>query len=179
MAYQSDEELYQTYLNEKSEVAFRQLYQRHCGPLNRFVYRFTQSQPVCDELIQDIFTELISGRFTHSEGAQLKSWLYTVARNKSLNWIKKKRKEVSDTSILEFLDDGVDSEAQIIQTNLLERLSAVELTLPKDLLKTWSLRKAGLDNAQIAAELAIPLGTVKSRFFKLVEVIRKEINNEK
>ncbi len=66
-------------------------------------------------------------------------------------------------------------ENQTIDSDLINNLHLAEKTLPAELQDTWSLRKKGLDNLQIAQELSIPLGTVKSRFHRLVDFLKKEL----
>ena len=162
MVLKSDEDLYREYRDEKSDSSFQQIYLRHSGPLFRFIYRFTANQQATDDVVQDIFMELLSGKFSGSGPGHLKNWLYTVAKNKGLNWIKGKRNETADELVLENLDAGVDSEAQLIHTDLLEHLGRLESKLPHELLSTWSLRKSGLDNAQIANRTA---GAYRQRSF--------------
>jgi RNA polymerase sigma factor (sigma-70 family) len=69
-------------------------------------------------------------------------------------------------------------ESRSIQTELMEKLEHAEQALPTDLQQTWKLRKQGLDYQQIANKLAIPIGTVKSRFHRLTEHLKKEFKNE-
>lgn len=170
----SDEELLRAYFKDRNQYAFKLIYNRHSGVLFSFIYRFTLNHQAADEIVQDAFTELLLGKFTESFEGSLKSWLFTVARNKSLNFIKKKSFEVKSDQSLEEKKDGVDLEEKLIHLDLLERLQKSESILPPEILKTWSLRKQGLDNNQIAEELSIPVGTVKSRFFRLVEIIKEE-----
>ena len=57
-------------------------------------------------------------------------------------------------------------------------LGRLESRMPEELRATWALRKQGQDYKTIAKNLSIPLGTVKSRFHRLVEYLRKELGNE-
>lgn len=169
-----DEELLKIYLKDRNEGAFKVIFDRHSRTLFSFIYRFTVNQQAADEIVQDIFAELLSGKFTESFDGSLKSWLFTVARNKSLNLLKKKTFEMFTGEDFNERKDDQDLEYRIIHSDLLGRLSRSESILPPEILQTWSLRKQGLDNNQIANQLSIPVGTVKSRFFRLVEIIREE-----
>jgi RNA polymerase sigma factor (sigma-70 family) len=174
MNQKTDEELYTEMLQGAKDLSFRQLYQRHSSPLFRFVYRFTLNRQSAEEILQDIFTQLLSGKFQVNETSNLKSWLYTLAKNKSLNHLKKSSHEkLNETAIGNAVETN-DLEANFLDGNLLNKLSHLEKKLPVDLMQTWNLRKQGFDYKQIADQLSIPVGTVKSRFNRLVEHLKKE-----
>jgi RNA polymerase sigma-70 factor (ECF subfamily) len=105
----------------------------------------------------------------------LKSWLFTLAKNKSLNFLKNhSHKNIAQTNI-EKISSTSDLEAQVIEHSLLRKLEAAENDLPEELYTTWNLRKQGYDYQEIALKLSIPVGTVKSRFHRLVEFMREEL----
>ena len=170
----TDEELYSAMGTERKEVAFRALYDRHSGPLFRFIYRFTVNSQAAEEILHDIFIQLLSEKFHLDSGANLKGWLYTLAKNKSLNHIKKTSFEKPDEIAVESAIAEDTFEQQFDLNRSLQKLAALEASLPTDLMHTWKLRKQGLDYQQIADKLSIPVGTVKSRFSRLVEHLKKE-----
>ncbi len=168
MPTRSDEDLYLS-------AAYRELYDRHAAPLFRFVYRFTLNRESTEEILQDIFTQLISGKFSVEQNGGLKRWLYTVAKNKSLNHLKSHVREVKDQASMESARSAVDLEAELIATELGSDLARAQAALPADLRETWRLKTLGLSYEQIADELAIPVGTVKSRFHRLLQFLKKEL----
>jgi RNA polymerase sigma-70 factor (ECF subfamily) len=170
----SDEDLY-AQLPDSPIAAFQALYERHSGPLFRYLYRFTANGPVAEEIAQDIFTHLLEGRFRGGDGASLKAWRYELAKNKSLNHLKKAARESRDEAATRARADGnADLEASAIGAALLRKLAAAERALPCDLRQAWQLRKQGLDYNEIATELSIPVGTVRSRLHRLLERLRRE-----
>ena len=173
----SDEDLLREF-SQNPERAFAVLYNRYSGPLFRFIYRFTVNRECAEELLHDIFLQLLAGKFKNGPDSNLKSWLFTLAKNKGLNHLKKKTHERADQSIIENVVSGVDLELNLIQANLMNKLSLAETILPKDLKDTWDLRRQGIDYRQISQELAIPVGTVKSRFSRLVDFLKMEFSNE-
>ena len=170
----SDNDLYfQLKIDSKKESAFRILYDRYSSSLFRFIYRFTLNKQVAEEILHDIFIQLLSDKYNASEG-NLKSWLFAVAKNKSLNHAKKASFETSDDLAIAEATSESDFEQSFINYNLLKNLSLLESNLPSDLRLTWNLKKQGLDYQQISQTLSIPVGTVKSRFSRLVDHLKKE-----
>lgn len=173
----TDEQLY-SQLSICPEKAFRALYDRYSGPLFRFIFRFTANNEATEEIMHDIFLQLFAGKYTPTTGSTLKSWLYAIAKNKSLNHLKKISFEIKDNTVVDHAVSDFDLVERIIDENLLQKLAFAEEAMPTDLKQTWNLKKQGFDYQQIANELSIPVGTVKSRFFRLVEHLKKEFKNE-
>ena len=79
----SDEHLMLGYSRGDAD-AFEVLYQRHKGPLYRFIMR--QCGPVhADELYQDIWLNVIKSRLRYKIKATFKTWLYQIARNRIID----------------------------------------------------------------------------------------------
>ncbi len=182
-----DSELTHAYIAASANGAdraavFRRVYDRYSVPLFRFLYRFTANSQAAEEILHDIFVQLLSGKYSGDPDSSLKSWLFTVAKNRGLNYSKRessRRHEVSNgAALLELVSSSQDLEAEIVKSNLLKKLSVAEKTLPSDLSETWALRKSGLDHSQIADRLSIPVGTVKSRFSRLVTMLKPEFDHE-
>lgn len=181
----SDEDLCRR-LREEPERAFAELYRRHSSPLFRFIYRFTGNSESAEEILHDIFIQLLSGKFDPSPESQLKAWLYAIARNRSLNHLRNASRRAAEDELSaraserELRDSpaGGDAESAVIERELAEKFVSLEARLPGELRETWSLRKQGMDYREIASRLSIPVGTVKSRFHRLVRFLRMELKNE-
>lgn len=174
----SDEELVLKW-GDDPDASFKLAYGRYSGLLLRYIFRFTGNQEQAEEIIHEVFFELI--KTMNSRGARdlsLKAWLLTVARNKSLNFERKKRHEIQSESLVQAAVDPVDLEERISSEQITHLISHVQTLIPQDLAQTWDLRKQGLDYQQIATELNIPIGTVKSRFHRLVGFFKKELKIE-
>lgn len=65
--------------------AFERLYERHKGPLYRFVLRQINDRSVTDELVQDIWSKVIAQRGGYHVSAKFTTWLYTIARNRVID----------------------------------------------------------------------------------------------
>jgi len=161
------------------ESEFRAHYERYSGPLFRFIYRFTNNQEAAEEILHDIFIKLLAGDFREGPDCSLKAWLYTLAKNRCINVLKKQSHEVKNAHAVDAAAADFDLEEQTFNKNAFAQLRLAEKTLPADLQATWELRKQGLDYQEISQALSVPVGTVKSRFSRLVDYLRKEIANER
>lgn len=80
----SDESLMKRY-GEGNARAFEMLYQRHKGPLYRFLLRQLSDRATVDELFQDVWSKLIAQRSDYHVSAKFSTWLYTLARNRVID----------------------------------------------------------------------------------------------
>lgn len=174
MKPRTDEDICRQFLADPHQ-SFALVYQRYAGPLFRFVYRFTANRERAEEILQDVFTQLLDGRFRDSSEANLKAWLFTLARNCSLNAVKKSRRERADEAVIAQAVSPQNLEEELMAHQNHQRLEKTLAELPPDLAGTLVLRRSGQDYQQIAKSLGIPVGTVKSRFFRLTEYLKKEL----
>ena len=64
-------------------AAFPRLYERHRGPLYRFLARQLHGNgALADELFQDVWQRVISARASWKPEATFKTWLYRIAHNR-------------------------------------------------------------------------------------------------
>lgn len=77
----SDEILMKRY-GKGNVRAFEILYQRHKGPLFRFLLRQVNDQNLGEELFQDVWSKVIGQRQQYHISAKFTTWLYTIARNR-------------------------------------------------------------------------------------------------
>lgn len=172
----SDRELLLLWRKDRS-AGFRRIYDRYASVLLRYVYRFTGNQEHAEEILQDLFTEVLKAEF-ESADFHLKAWLFTIAKNKSLNFERRRRHEVLSEAPLQEAVATQNLEEDFYDQQIFERFQTLQSDLPDDLARTWELRRQGLDYQQISEHLRIPLGTVKSRFSRLVDYFRKEFKLE-
>lgn len=180
----TDEDLYLVSRSKSpalAQSAFEELYLRYSKPVFRFAFRFVGTREHAEEVVQDVFLEVFQGRFSVHGPGSFKGWIFVVARNKSLTLNRRlgHRSLEEEISRLSAADSGSQTkgiEAAMLESEFAARFEKAEANLPDDLKQTWGLRKAGFDTQGIARQLSIPVGTVKSRFSRLVQLLRKELS---
>ena len=103
--------------------AYNQLYELLAGGLQRFTYSLVKSYEIAEEIVSDVFIKVWQIRGKLMEIENLKVYLYTIAKNFSLNYIAKNHKRSSVTL------DKLDVEAMI------EFRSPAELCISADLVR--------------------------------------------
>lgn len=94
--------LYRRFING-DEQSFEDIFALYFRGLFYFVYGYVRDRGVAEDIAQETLSGLwAKPRFSERDGASLKAYLYEIAKNKSLNVLKrqKRRREIS----LETLD---------------------------------------------------------------------------
>jgi len=70
--------------------AFRELSDKHLGPIVTFATRLIQNQAEAEEIAQETFLRAWQNASRYESKAKLTSWLHTIARNVAIDRMRKK-----------------------------------------------------------------------------------------
>ena len=103
----TDKELIERIIN-KDGKAFKELVQRYEHTVFKTCIGFLHNKEEAEELTQDVFVEVYQSIERFRQEAKLSTWLYRVSVNKSLNYLKKTKKERAILSLESFvrIDNG-------------------------------------------------------------------------
>ncbi|MFC1737567.1 RNA polymerase sigma factor [Planctomycetota bacterium] len=143
--------------------SFRLLVERYQGPVIRIVKNIIEDNHICEDIAQDVFFTAYKklGTFD-SARSNFSTWLFTIARNKSINAIKKK-KTLSLSKLPEKLDSCNPSEA-LSEKELFDKLDEVLQSLASRYERALVLAEfEKLSYQEIAQIEGVRIGTIKSR----------------
>jgi RNA polymerase sigma-70 factor (ECF subfamily) len=145
-------------------MAFETLYRRHAAPLRRLALRKLGDAAEAEDAVQETFTSLWRGAAGYrAERGQGRPWLYGVARNAVYDRLRRRRPLLS-SELLEVVDPA-SSTAQRVELGLqAARVHEGVRQLPPAQRELIALAYwGGLSQSEIALQLGLPLGTVKTR----------------
>jgi len=156
--------------------AFTIIYSRYLNSLYRYVYLFTKSKDVSDEIIQNLFIKIWERRQTLVDVNSFKAYVYRSAKNMLLDEIKRSQVQTKvflaikpDTEI-----DRDESDANIIYNQYLQIAQDAINLLPEKRKQIVELRiKDDLTLDEIAAQLFISKNVVKKQLYTGMQFIRK------
>ena len=131
-------------------------------PLCLFVERYLSDAEAADDVVQEGFIRLWQQRGEFEYLYQVKSFLYTSARNSALNELEHKKVVSSYASKLLEKKEDVFFRDQVIEEETYRILVSAIGKLPEQTRKVMLLALEGNDNKEIAACLNIADGTVHS-----------------
>lgn len=102
MEEKTDKELYQEFLKGNNK-SFEKLVIRHKDKLIYFITTYVKSIDTAEDIAQDVFVYILIHRTNYDFKYSLKTYLYTIAKSKALNYLKREKKitYTEETTILE------------------------------------------------------------------------------
>jgi RNA polymerase sigma-70 factor (ECF subfamily) len=164
------------------EHAFVLLMERYRNELYHFLFRFLGNRSSADDIFQEAFLQVHLSIDSFDTTRPFKPWLFTVAANKARDYLRKNKKHAAElsASVTDNQPDGTPL-LDLIDTDLEVPQDAVELQETRRLVQDTiaslpvHLREIlimayfhQLPYKEIASNLGIPLGTVKSRLHAAV-----------
>lgn len=155
-------------IRDKDETAVAELYTRYSGPLYSLAYQVTRADRFAQEVVQEVFLAVWreASRFDPQRGA-VSSWLFTMTRHKAIDLVRKEanvaRRQAPETALESRASEhDVDHEAWLNIRR--DRVQTAVSQLPEAQRTCVELAFfRGLTHVEVAEELAIPLGTAKTR----------------
>ena len=159
----SDEQLMQQYAAGNA-AAFEALYQRHRGPMYRYLTRQTHNAATANDLYQGVWEKIIVARHRYRPDAKFTTWMYRIAHNHLMDYFRKQKPAVP-ADCIDTLESGDPEAADVIdQIRRQEKLLRAIRTLPDDQRDALMLKlEGGLSLAEIGTVTGVNRETVKSR----------------
>lgn len=107
---------YRRYL-EGDESGFDEVLALYQDRLIFFIHRFVRNITVAEDLAEDAFVELLVHKRRYNGRVQLKTYLFTIGRNKALNYLKRAstRKDTALPDMEQWATDTLLLEERLLQ----------------------------------------------------------------
>lgn len=163
---------------EGDKLAFRQLFDLYKLRLFAFVLHLTNSKADAEEIVQDVFAKLWESRGMLSKVEFPDKYIYTIARNKTLNHLTKLARDRQLLNQLWVnLSQTDNTTEEILQAQESGRLiSAAVSRLNEQRQTIFRLsREQGLSHDEIAAQLGLSKSRVKNILVEILKHIRDHL----
>lgn len=167
------------------DAAFDVLIERFRRPLIGFMYRMAHNQAVAEELAQEVFLRVYRSRQTYAAEAKFSTWLYRIATNLGLNYVRDTRAERAQANVsldepdeesghtIDVADPHRRADEEMVRE---ERLAAirqrVEALPEKQRMAVLMHKYQEMDYREIAAVLKMSESATKSLLFRAYETLR-------
>jgi RNA polymerase sigma factor (sigma-70 family) len=152
---------------DRDRPAFATLFQHFAPKIKAYLRRLGTADPMAEDLCQEVMLSVWRRAEQYDRRlAAPATWVYTIARNKRIDALRRQRdgETVSDDAIEDEPDDAPMGDEVVMARQMREKVMAAVQALPPDqaaLLKVFYFEEKS--HSTIADEMALPLGTVKSR----------------
>ena len=160
------------------ETAFRALYENNFDRIAKFTFKMCKSEAVTEEIVQDVFLKLWSNRENIGHVNDIEAYLFSIARNKTIDFLRRLAKEtniihtlsIQQTEIHNVVDEKLNEDSLLI---LIE--GALSCLSPQKR-KIFEMSKIqGFSHDEIAETLQLSKSTVKNHLSETLKYLKKYI----
>ena len=173
------------------QSAYAELMERYRESIYYMMLKMVKNQDDADDLTIEAFGKAFNRLEQYSPSFAFSTWLFKIASNNCIDFIRKKRIKVTSMDTGRMTDDGeviffdansstLDPEESIIQNQKIKLMRNLVSKLKpryRELIEKRYFEE--LSYEEIAEELNLPLGTVKAQLFRAREFLANLISKTK
>lgn len=162
-----------------------ELFSAYYKDVYRYLYSLCRDASLSEDLAGDVFLEVVKSISSFRAESDVKTWLFSIARNRWHKYLHKKKRTVETSDIfelteLEELEDlgGFSAESVFLERELTARVYEIineEKERPR---KAALMRIEGYSFYEIGRALGISESSARVMFFRTKEKILKTLKEE-
>lgn len=163
-------------LQQQDKQAFSYLYDNYAAALNSIIFRMVDNKEVCEDILQEAFVKIWHNfpSYDKSKG-RLFTWMLNLTRNLTIDTLRskgyKKQSKISgDENSVSNLQDNSFTADRFDSMGIRKQLANLK---PDQKVIIDLAYFNGYTQEEIAKEIGIPLGTVKTRMRTAMLELRK------
>jgi len=167
-------ELIKKVAEERNEIAFSEIFDFIAPKINAYYIKNNLGIEQAEELTQEVLSTIwLKADLFDPEKSKFITWSFTIARNKKIDFYRKNKKnDINEEDIRNFLYENNKTNDYEIESTIKKITEELDESQKKLIKMSFFEQKS---HKNIAAELEIPLGTVKSRIRSSLNKMQKHI----
>jgi RNA polymerase sigma-70 factor (ECF subfamily) len=186
-AMESDASAIARGLRRRDPDLLDRLIEQYQHRLLRYLVYLAGNRELAEDLFQETWIRVLERGHQYDGKHEFSTWLYAVARNLTIDYLRKKSPLSLDVMIDGLMDDERHPPLEPADTRPMawevvqqheqaERISAALVSIPVEYRETVVLRfQEGLALDEIATVTGAPLGTVKSRLYRGLNMLMSQL----
>ena len=148
---------------ERDRSSFVQLFQHFAPRVKSYILRLGLVESTAEEIMQETMLSVWrKAHLYHRKKASASTWIFTLARNQSIDWMRKQK--YPEYGLEEWHEEPDDSKDECADSVLTDRMIKAINTLPENQAQVIYMSFfEGRSHTDISDRLGVPLGSVKSR----------------
>ncbi len=172
--------LLQAVANQQSRPAFQKIFHHFAPRVKAFLINRGLSHAAADDVLQEVMLGVWNNaRSFDPQKAKVSTWIFTIARNKHIDLLRHEGRRPTEPAEFDLHEaDNALSDDGVLQEQSQEAVKIAIANLPedqKDLIFLSFIK--GLSHSEIAGQLTLPVGTVKSRIRRAFCKLREELSD--
>lgn len=163
---------------QRDRNAFIEVFQHFAPRVKSFLMNRGRNESSAEDVLQEVMIAVWEKSYLYNpDKASVSTWLFTIARYKHIDRIRRdgRHQADSDEPDLRASDDpGADDNVLESQRAAAVKQAVSQLPADQQTVIVMSFNQ-GLSHSEIAEQLGLPLGTVKSRIRRAFQRMREEL----
>ena len=170
------EELRELFIEIKygNNIAFEKLYKNYKNLVYKIAYSILKNSYDSDDIVQIVFEKIYSIDKDKLPTRNESSWLYSVTKNETINYLNQKKNHIELEEIYE-LEDNNNEINELINKDSYNRLIGKLNENEKEIISLKIL--SNLSFKEIAKLLNKPTGTIKWIYYKSINTLKLLLSN--
>ena len=167
-------ELVKKIAEDRNEIAFSKIFDFIAPKINAYYIKNNLGVEQAEELTQEVLSTIwLKADLFDPEKSKFITWSFTIARNKKIDFYRKNKKnDINEEDVRDFLYENNKTNDYEIESTIKKITQELDENQKKLIKMSFFEQKS---HKKIAAELEIPLGTVKSRIRASLNKMQKHI----
>ena len=167
------------------------LFHNYYKDLYRYLYSLTHDTSLSEDLASDVFLEVVKSIASFRGEADIKTWMFAIARHKWMDYLRKKNRRVEIEVLSELVGEqaGMSGngtmmvvikgiEEHYLEKELLERIYALLKEEPERTRNIVNLRLEGYSFYEIGKSQGISESSARVIYFRAKEKLRQTLEKE-
>lgn len=170
--------------------SFQKLEKRYKRIIAALIRKMVRNEDDVDDLTQETFIKAYNSLSSFHFGYSFSAWIYRIASNSCIDFLRKKRFTTislsqpigndDDDLFFEIEDNSYVPDRDVLSSERRKALDEAMNSLPENYREIIRLRhEEEMDYCQIAVKLDLPLGTVKAHLFRARKILMISLKKHK
>ena len=156
-----------------------ELFRTYHNDVYRYLYSLSHDASLSEELASDVFLKVVKSIGTFRGEADIKTWLFSIARHEWYDYLRKKNRQIRTEAMTEFFESmDLGPEAQYHRQEIIRRIYRL---LEQELERTRNIvlmRLDGYSFYEISQKYGISESSARVIDFRTKDKLRKILKKE-
>lgn len=162
-----------------AKITIQSVYEEYKNDVYTYLMSLTRNKPLSEDLTSEVFVGAIKALPTYRGDASIKTWLFSIARYKWYEHLRKSKRQVLNEDLVqEYLTSGDVVEATVVTKQLVDRIYEILDSEPERNKNIVLMRIDGYSYFEIAEKHKISESSARVVDFRTKAKIRANLLKE-
>lgn len=95
------------------------LFKKHYKDIYTYLYSLCHNTSISEDLASEVFLEILKSIYSYKGKSDIKTWMFSIAKHKWYNYLKKNNKNADNNTFFEYYDIGIECIEDDFEKNII------------------------------------------------------------